>query len=322
MLPHLLIYALSFIGIWIGSGLAISSVERLSKILKVSSFAVSFIVLGLFTSISELSVGVNSILNNDPEIYVGNLIGASIVIFMLIIPLLAISSKSIKISPEFRGFNLPASLVVIALPVILAMDGSISRTDSLLALALFGLLVLAIQSKRGLLEKIKTINSKSTFKVGKEAARIIFGLAIIFIASKFVVEQTEYFSQALNLSPFVISLLLIAIGTNIPELSFVIRSAFMKNNQIAFGDYVGSAAFNTFIIGGLTLIYGKTVHLTNSYLVSLLFLIVGLFAFYYFARTKNSISRKEGGVLLGMYLLFLIVELYLHKGSFVPAVIG
>src|SRR3989344_2032781 len=101
MLPHLFIYTLSFIGIWIGSGLAIGSVERLSKILRVSSFAVSFLVLGLFTSMGELSVGVNAVLENDPEIYVGTLIGASIVIFTLIIPLLAITGNKIKISTEF-----------------------------------------------------------------------------------------------------------------------------------------------------------------------------------------------------------------------------
>lgn len=319
MLPHLVIYALSFIGIWIGSGLAIGSVERLSKILRVSSFAVSFLVLGFFTSVSELSVGVNSILENDPEIYVGNLIGASIVIFMLIIPLLAITGNNIKITPEFRGFNLPASLVVIALPVILAMDGRIGRTDSILALSLFGFLVVAVQTKRGLLEKMKAINSRSSIKVGKELLRIVFGLAVIFVASKFVVEQTEYFSNLLQLSPFVISLLLISIGTNIPELSFVVRSAFMKNNQVAFGDYVGSASFNTFLMGGLTFFYGKPVLLNNSYLVSLLFLVVGLFVFYYFARTKNSISRIEGLVLLALYVLFLVVEIYIHKSSLIPS---
>lgn len=319
MLPHLIIYALSFIGIWVGSGLAISSVERLSKILRVSSFAVSFIVLGFFTSVGELSVGVNSILENDPEIYVGNLIGASIVIFMLIIPLLAITGNNIKITPEFRGFNLPASLVVIALPVILAMDGRVGRTDSLLALSLFGFLVVAVQTRRGLLEKMRAINSRSSIKVGKELLRIVFGVAVIFIASRFVVEQTEYFSNILQLSPFVISLLLISIGTNIPELSFLVRSAFMKNNQVAFGDYVGSASFNTFLMGGLTLLYGKPVLLSNSYLVSLLFLVVGLFAFYYFARTKNSISRIEGFALLALYVLFLVVEIYIHKSSLIPS---
>ncbi|MCL5433183.1 MAG: hypothetical protein M1524_03685 [Patescibacteria group bacterium] len=318
MLTNLVIYILSFIGIWIGSGLAIGSVDRLSKKLNVSPFAVSFLVLGIFTSLTEMSVGINSVLQNDPEIYVGNLIGATIVIFMLIIPLLAITGNKIKISPEFQGFNLPASLVVIALPVILAIDGIIDRTDSIIAVVLFGLLVIAIETKRGFLGRMKKVNSKSGLKLGKELLRIIFGVAIIFIASKFVVEETMYFSDLLKISPFIISLLLIGIGTNIPELSFVVRSVFMKNNQIVFGDYVGSASFNTFLMGMLTLLYGQQVLLTNSYLISLLFLVFGLLVFYFFARTKNTISRIEGFALLVVYLLFLAVEIFVHKSVLLP----
>ena len=316
MVTHVLIYFLSFAGIWVGSGLAIRSVERLSRTLKISSFAASFFVLGLFTSIGELSVGVNSILRDDPEIYVGNLIGASIVLFMLIIPLLAITGNSIRITPEFRGFNLPASLVVVALPVILAMDGRVGRVDSLISLSLFGLLIISVQAKKRLIEKLKNVDRSSGVRVGKELLRILFGVATIFVASRFVVEQTVYFSNLLNVSPFFISLILIAIGTNVPELSLVLRSIFMKNNQIAFGDYVGSAVFNTFLLGALTFFYGKPVLLTNSYLVSLLFLIVGLIAFYYFARTKNSISRPEGLVLLTLYVGFLFSEIVIHRGLF------
>lgn len=313
---HLFVYAFSFVGIWIGSGLAIGSVVRLSRILRISSFLISFLVLGIFTSISELSVGVNSILENDPEIFVGNLIGASIVLFMLLIPLLAIFGNNIKITPEFQGFNLPASLVVIALPVLLALDGQIDRGDSYVAMVFFGLLVVAVEARREFMKKIKKVSHESGTLIGKEFVKIIFGIATIFVASKFVVEQTEYFSLVFNVTPFLISLVLIAIGTNIPELSLVIRSLFMKNNQIAFGDYVGSAAFNTFLIGALTLFYGKSVYLTNSYVVSLLFLVMGLAAFYYFARTKNSISRMEGFLLFGLYISFILTEIYLHKGVF------
>ncbi len=313
MLVHLLIYLLSFAGIWVGSGLAVKSVERLSRTLRVSSFAVSFVVLGFFTSISELSVGINAILASDPEIYVGNLIGASIVIFMLIIPILAIAGKSIRITPEFQGFNLPASLVVIALPVILAMDGRVSRTDSVIALLFFGCLLISVQAKQGLIERLKRFNKQSGIRIGKELLKILFGVLTIFVASRFVVEQTLYFSDLLRVSPFLISLLLIAIGTNVPELSLAVRSAGMRNHQVAFGDYVGSAAFNTFLLGLLTFIYDKPVFLTNSYLVSLLFLIVGLLAFYYFARTKNSVSRWEGSVLLILYILFLGTEILLHQ---------
>ncbi len=314
MIIHALVYLFSFIGIWVGSGLAIKSVESLSQSLKLSSFAVSFLILGLFTSISELSVGVNSILGNDPEIYVGNLIGASIVLFMLIVPLLAIVGNSIRISPELQGFNLPASLVVIALPVILAMDGRVGRTDSIIAMALFGFLMVSVQSKRGLLEKTKKVSSRNTVKVGKELLKILFGVAVIFVASRFIVEQTLYFSNFFHVSPFLISLLLIAIGTNVPELSLVVRSAFVRNKQIAFGDFLGSAAFNTLLLGLLTFIYGKPVLLSNSYVVSLLFLIVGLAAFYYFARTKNTISKIEGFILLVLYAAFLLTEIGIHRG--------
>lgn len=277
---------------------------------------VSFVILGLFTSMGELSVGVNALLGGDPEIYIGSLIGASIVLFMLIAPLLAIVGNSVRVNPEFRGFNLLASLVVVALPAILVMDGRVDRTDSVIAMAAFGFLLISLESKKGLLEKIKNFDIKSGTRIGKEILKIILGMGVVFVASKFVVEQTIYFSQLLGVSPFLISLLLISIGTNVPELSLVVRSAFMGDYQVAFGNYVGSAAFNTFLLGVLTFIHGKPVFLNNSYVVSLMFLIGGLLLFYYFARTKNTLSRGEGIILLILYLIFILTEVYLHPGIF------
>jgi cation:H+ antiporter len=310
MLWQLLAAALAFVAIWIGSGLAIKSVERLSQSLRISSFSVSFVLLGLFTSLSELSVGVNAVLAGDPEIYVGNLIGASIVLFMLIIPLLAVLGRPIQIRPELQGFRLPASLFVIALPVLLVMDGSLSKTDAWSTILLFVLLVLGMQQKKqNVFEKVRRFSNKTRLKLGKELLRILFAVAIIFIASRILVEQTLFFAEWLGVSPFLLSLLLIAFGTNLPELSLVIRSLFLKNNQVAFGDYIGSAAFNTLILGGLTLLYGEKVLLNHNYLYSLLFLLGGLTLFYWFARSKNTLSRMEGLVLLIWYALFLYFEI-------------
>jgi len=316
MLAHLLAYIFAFIGIWIGSGLAIGSVERLSKILRISSFAVSFVVLGFFTSVGEFSVGVNSILSDDPEIFVGNIIGASIVIFMLIIPLLAIVGKRIRISERYQGFNLPASLVVVAMPVIFSIDGRVGIKDSIAAVSMFAILVLSLQTRKGIMDRLTSTSVKTRKKILKELLRILFSVATIFVASRFVVEQTLYFSGFLNVSPFLLSLLLVSVGTNIPELSFVVRSAFMRNNQVAFGDYVGSASVNTFLFGALTLMHGEPVLLTNSYLRSLIFLVFGLFLFYFFSRTKNAISRSEGFVLLLIYILFVASEIFVHRSAF------
>ncbi len=308
---NLAIYIAAFFAIWIGAGLAIKTVERLSRGLGISSFAISFLVLGLFTSVSETSVGINSVLDGDPEIYVGNLIGATIVLFILVLPLLAVIGHNIHVKEEFRGFNLIVSLVVVALPVLLSLDGKVGKIDSIIAAGSYIFLVICIEASRGLKAGIKKL-SKESVRLGADFLKILIGVTIIFIASKFVVDKTIYFSQILNVTPFVVSLLVISIGTNIPEISLVFKSIFERTNQVAFGDYIGSAAFNTFLFGTLTLWYGKTVYLTNSYLISLGFLIVGLLGFYFFAKSKNTISRFEGFLLLLLYVAFVGVELFVH----------
>jgi cation:H+ antiporter len=309
MINHLIVYVLSFLGVWIGSGLAIKSVEKISHQLKTSSFVLSFLVLGFFTSIGELSIGISSIIKNDPEVYIGNLVGASIVIFMLIIPLLGLASKSIKITPEFQEFNLLASLLVIALPVLSIMDGKITKIDNLLALILFIFLLINIQNKNKLITSIKSI-SKSKSKIAPEILKIIFGIIVIFTSSHFIVEQTLYFSKILQLSPFIISLLITSLGTNIPELSLIVRSAIMKNNQVAFGNYIGSASFNTFLLGFLGFIYKKEIIVNNSYTISLIFLILNLVLFFFFAKSKNTITKKESLILLSTYFLFVFTQIY------------
>ncbi len=311
MINHLIVYILSFLGVWVGSGLVIKSVEKISHQLKTSSFVLSFLVLGFFTSLGELSIGISSVIKNDPEVYVGNLVGASIVIFMLIIPLLALTSKSIKITPEFREFNLLASLLVIALPVLSVMDGKITKIDNILALILFIFLLINIQSKNKFIKNFKKINEYKS-KIGSEFLKIIFGIIVIFTSSHFIVEQTLYFSKILQISPFIISLLITSLGTNIPELSLVIRSVIMKNNEVAFGNYIGSASFNTFLLGLLGLIYNKNIILNSNYTISLIFLIFNLTLFFFFAKSKNTISKKESLILLSTYFLFIFAQILFY----------
>ena len=75
ILPRVIIYFSMFFVLWLGAGLIISAVEKASRILKISTFALSFFVLGILTSLPEIAVGVNSVVSNDPEIFVGNLLG-------------------------------------------------------------------------------------------------------------------------------------------------------------------------------------------------------------------------------------------------------
>lgn len=309
MALQLLIYALSFVGIWVGSGIAISSTKKLSSLLHIESYVVAFVMLGALTSLSELFVGVTAIRDNDPEIFVGNLIGASIVLFLLIIPLLVIRGKRIHVHEHLQNKKLILPLTVVAMPIVLSLDGTVDTLDALISLLTFGILIVSMNKDPAIQKPVLT-REKNT-SLAKHVVMCGIGIVILFVSSYVTVEKTVYFSRLLNVSPFLISLLVVSIGTNLPELSFIFRPG-SKNTQIAFGDYMGSAAFNTFLFGFLTLIYGKSIQLTNSYLVSLAFLLVGLLLFFIFARSKNTLTRAEGLVLLALYVLFVISKIALH----------
>lgn len=309
MIVHLAYYLSGFILVWVGSGLAVKDIDKLSRRLHFTSFAVSFLFLGFFTSLAETSVGLNAVIKKDPEIFVGNLIGGSIVLFLLIIPLLAIIGNGLKMVHSLQRRHLALVLLTIAAPVFLIFDHSISLPDGVIFIFLYLYLFKTLHEERGVRNFLQSLLAFREIYMLRILVNIIFGIILILLASRIIVDQTIYFSQILGVSPYILSLLLISVGTNIPEISIAVRSLILKKREIALGDYLGSAAFNTFLMGVLTIFNKESVTMNTSFVLPLLFLVVGLGLFYFFGTSRSLISRKEGAVLLGLYLVFLVIEI-------------
>lgn len=308
MLSNLAWYVLGFVLVWFGAGLAVRDIDVLSKRLHFTSFAVSFLFLGFFTSLSELSVGVSSVVSVDPEIFVGNLIGASIVLFLLVIPLLAVAGNGLTMVHSLQRQHLILSLIVIAAPVLLAFDQEVSLADALIMLGLYGYLFKTLHEERGIRNFLQSLLAFREVEMLHILAKMLIGVGLILFASRILVSQTEYFALQLGVSPFVIGLLLISVGTNVPELSIAARSLFLKRREVALGNYLGSAAFNTLLMGALTMLHGGPVAAASSFLVPLVFTLLGLGLFYRFGMSGGEMSRAEGLVLLGLYILFVFLS--------------
>lgn len=304
------IFFAAFIALWFGAGLIISSVDKFSKSLKVSSFATSFFILGILTSIPELSVGITSIAENDPEIFVGNLLGGVIIIFLFVIPLLAILGNGIKLQNQLDEGSLLFSLFVIAAPSFFIADKNISTFDGIVMTGLYLILFFFIQIKQGLFEALTTkVIGKKTINYAKRFFFIVIGVIIVYFSSNLIVSSTLYFSEVLQVTPFFISLLVLSLGTNLPELSLAIRSVISGKKDVAFGDYIGSAAANTLLFGLLSLAYHGDVNINGNFYITFAFIALSLGFFYYFSRSKNTISRKEGFILFSIYILFVCIEI-------------
>lgn len=285
-----------------------TSVDRLAHKLNLSSFAVSFFLLGILTSVPEISVGISSLIDRKPEIFVGNLIGGVIVIFLLIIPVLAVFGGGVKLAHQLEGDKLLFALIVILAPSVFALDGKISFGEGLFSLFHYAFLVYIIEKRKGILERIKDNFIDKKNQVINDLAKIIGGVVVVFFVSKYIVDTTIYFSNLFQISPFLISLVIVSIGTNLPELSLVIRALLLKKKQIAFGDFLGSAAANTLVFGALVLLNKGDVIVPNNFFQTFIFIAGGLALFYIFSKSKQDISREEGLVLLLAYVAFLIFE--------------
>lgn len=299
----------SFVTIWYGAGLIVSSANKFAHKIKVSSFAFSFLVLGLLTSIPEFGVGITAIAENTPEIFIGNLIGGIPVIFLFIIPVLAIFGKGINLKDKINPKNLFLSFVVMLLPAFFIIDKKITNIEAVVMILSYLGVVYAVQKSHGMLdaEHSNILHTKSYSM--HDILKIIYGVGLVFVASHYIVDGTRFFAEQLNVSTFYISLILLSIGTNLPELSLAVRSIISGNKDVAFGDYVGSGTVNTLFFGIFTIISNGDVLTANHFLPAFLLVGGGLGLFYVFARSKDIISQKEGLALLVVYILFLILEL-------------
>lgn len=311
MVTHLIVFILSSLAIWLSAGVLIESVDRVAKRFHKTAFSVAFFVLGILTSLSEISVAINSSLGGVPQISVGNLVGASFVILLFIVPLLAITGKGIGLKHLISKKNIILAFAVILLPALLLSDGEITKLEGIFALVAFFTLVYAIQKQKEFPDKIGII--PINLPTGKNAVildvlKILAGGTIIFVACRYLVEQSVYFASFFNIPGSIIGLIILSIGTNVPELVIAARSIIRKHKDIAFGDYLGSAAVNTLIFGFLAISNGSFSVEPREFYSATILLIAGLFFLYLFARSQNSISRKEGFILIIFYIVFLIIQ--------------
>lgn len=309
LIQNLLLYILAFAFIWIGAGLIVSSTNKFSNKLKLSPFAFSFVFLGFLTSVPEFSVGLQAVASHDAQIFVGNLLGGVLVIFLIIIPFLAIFGNGIYLKNELEGKTLIATLLIILAPATFILDKKVTSLEGVVLVILYIFLLFLIEKRNGIFDR--TNNQLFNIKAYsyKDMFLILIGIGILFTASNVVVDKTLYFSGILNISAFYISLIVVSIGTNIPELSLAIRSAISGKKDVAMGDYLGSAAVNTFLFGVLTLLSGGEVILVSNFMITFVFILAALVVFYILSIKKNYISRTSGFFLLGIYLLFVVMEL-------------
>lgn len=298
-----------FLGLLVWSAnLAVTNLKRLTATLQIPPFVVGFFILGLTTSLPELFVAINSLIEKVPQLSIGNLLGASIVLLTLASGLAAAVLGHLNLGGFLHQGTLLLSMSVIILPSFLLFDGTLSFLDGLLLILGFLFYAAFLCNKESFLEHLKAKSHPGGARL-KALSLSLAAIFLLFVAGRGVVEETAILTQKLNIPYLVSGLLLLSLGTTLPEIILVATALRKKAVSLAVGDLLGSAAANTLILGLVGLTSPFTFSSRANLLVGVLFLPLAALLFTFFIASQKKINRREGLILLLVYLLFVLLQL-------------
>ncbi len=302
-------FVLARSGAWV-----VKSLIRIAKFLQMREFIVASFLMAFATSLPELFVGITSALSNKPELVVGTIIGSNIIALTVMIGLGALMGKDLNIKGKIIRKASFYGAAYSVLPLILMLDSVLSKRDGLILLGslFFYFFQLAREEERFRKVFNNQLRGWKHFKIFvKDIFLFLFGAGLLLVSAEGIVFSASKLAETFNLSLMVIGAVLVALGTSLPEISFETRAIMMGHKSMILGNIIGSVVINaSLVLGIVALISPIYISDFSPYLIGAIFTLITFFFFQVFARSDKKITEKEGMVLLGIYVLFVISELY------------
>ena len=141
----------------------------------------------------------------------------------------------------------------------------------------------------------------------------IVALTVLLVAAQFFTRAAEQIGGWLKLSPFVIGVFIVGIGTSLPELISGIISTGKGLSEIVPGNIIGASISNILLITGLAVVLNKkSISLNSTYIYIDLHFLLGSFFFFYLVAYDGVIRWTEA---ISGILIFLVYSFYLIRGG-------
>ena len=248
----------------IGGYAIVSGGVVLAKKLRISSMIIGLTVVAYGTSTPELAASILAALNSHTDLILGNVVGSNISNIGMVIGISAIFTP-LLISKITVNRWIPIMIGVSLLIIALSYDGEISQIDGFILIAtLIGFTLYTIKTvKKQKIKENTTIENEpvegemflSRYKIEsypQSLLLIVIGIILLFLGGHFTVNGAVAIAESLGMSQLIIGIVIVAIGTSLPELITSIIAIAKKQTDIGVGNIVGSNIYNILLILGVS----------------------------------------------------------------------
>ena len=290
--------------IW-GADLLIDQSERIALKFNIPEFIIGATLIALGTSLPEMAASIAASVSNKPDIAIANVIGSNILNITLVLASVFLIATKINPSRDFFAKDSTWALVPVLVFILMILDGMITRFDAALLLLLMGAyLVFLLQDAKNIPEEDFEDLDIGTFSWTKSIPILLGGFVLVIVGAHFTVESASDIAKSFGISEWIIGIIMVSLGTSLPELVVSISAAVKGKVDLAIGNIIGSNMANTTVVLGAAALTKPMSIDAPAYIFDIATMIVATLILVFI--TANKLYTKSAGIsliiLLGLFL--------------------
>ena len=291
----------------------------------ISPLVIGLTVVAFGTSSPELVVNIVGAFRGETELAFGNVTGSNLANIGLVLATAAIF-RPLTIEGQIVRRELPLLLLGTTILLIMALDRPLSgldpvltRSDGLILLLIFSIFVymtisdfLFQKRQDRLMENILEMEEMLPKPIARGVMVnwmfVLAGIIALTAGGQLTIIHGAELAEIMGVEQVIIGMVVVAIGTSMPEFVTSIIAALNKESDLCVGNVVGSNIFNGLVVLPIAALV-RPLPIPDGGLLdvamSLVFAAVIILVFFF---GKAHMNRKVGAALLLGYLAYMIMR--------------
>lgn len=287
----------------------------------VSPLVVGLTVVAFGTSAPELVVNVIGSLRGETALAFGNITGSNLANIGLVLGASALITP-IALEGKIIRRELPLLLLATAVLLIMTLDHPLrllspvlDRSDGIVMLLLFGIFIyitvsdLPDQHQDPLITRIEGLPLLSHLEKKTNWFLVLAGIIALTIGGQITINSGSALAELLGVPPVIVGMLMVAIGTSLPELTTSIFAALKGDADLCVGNIIGSNIFNSMFVLPISAIIHPMPVPAGGSIDILIVLIFSVALIFVFIGGKTIMNRQIGGIFLIAYAGYMLARL-------------
>ena len=307
---ELIFLVLGIGGLWLGTELIIKPAISIARHFKLSEMFVGLTLLAIGTDLPELIINITASVDrlngiDTAGLVYGNIVGSAMSQLALTMGLAAMLGYLYLNKRQIRrdGLMLLSSVFIL---FVLSFNGMLSRLDGIILIIVYIIYFATLQRQEKFVEK--AVRAKKT-DFRWSIVSLIGGFIILFLASNVTIDSALILAERWGVAQSLIGVLLIGLGTSLPELALVISALRNGSSQLGVGNLIGSNIFDVLFVLGISAAIANIPVTQGFIFFDVPFLFVTSFVTLILFWRDYKLDKKEATVLIGLYIIYVILKL-------------